>query len=262
MTAVRTASAMRPGDGVAWGSLERAAFEDFADVVSQLRGEALGRSSRRTILYFAPVALLVAVVYAAPVWGFVTVLGPWAFSQTTRTAQGDIVVSGVIFITVLASLLTHFGVWLGSSQPRSAAVFGSAIMSLVLGGISAGVAARRGGLAHVSDWTLWALPMVASAFVGAIVLVIQLRARTRAPERPSSVAADSEVWQSPQYLESVRATVARVRDEDQREIRADLFAAVDDLRKRGIISEVEATTAHSAPLGELAGTMAGARTRA
>lgn len=261
MSAAVTASGIMPGEVVPWGSLERSAFEDFPDVVSQLRGAAVGGRYGRSFLYFIPLGVLVAIIYAAPVWGLATVVGPWALSQTSRTAQGDITVAGVIFIIALLSLLVHFVVWLASGRPRGAALLGSAGMSLALGGISAGVAVVRGNDKSVPDWGIWILPMLGTAVVGAIIIVLVLLARRRTPKRPEPTSAAPGMQQSPEYLASVRASVARVGDEDQRAIRADLSAAIDDLRQRGVISPSEASTASAARLGELAGAMASARVR-
>jgi len=261
MSAVATASTIKPGEAVPWGSLERSAFEDFPDVVSQLRASAAGGGSRRSFLYLIPLGVLVVVIYAAPIWGLATVVGPWALSQTSRTAQGDITVAGVIFIVAFVSLLVHLVVWLAGGRPRGGALLGSATMSLVLGGISAGVAVVRGNDKAVPDWGLWALPMLASAVAGAIIIALVLVARRGAPKQVATSNAPA-ARQSPQQIEAVRATVSRVGDKDQREIRADLSAAIDDLRQRGVISPSDASTAQSAPLGELAGTMVGTRVSA
>lgn len=255
MSAVATASTIKPGEAVPWGALERSAFEDFPDVVNQLRAAAAGRGSRRSFLYLVPLGVLVVVIYAAPIWGLATVVGPWALSQTSRTAQGDITVAGVIFIVAFVSLLVHLVVWLAGGRPRGGALLGSATMSLVLGGISAGVAVVRGTDKGVADWGILVSPMLASAIAGAIIIAVVLNARRRTPaSAPPPVAPGAQP--SPELLESVRATVARVSDVDQRDIRADLSAAIADLRERGVISASAASAAESAPLGELAGTMA------
>jgi hypothetical protein len=245
---------------VAWGGLERAAFEDFPDVVAQLRGAAVARRSRRSALYLIPLALLIAVIYAAPIWGLVTVVGPWAFSQTGRTAQGDITAAGIIFIGALVALLVHLVVWFASGRPARTALLGSAVMSLVLGGLSAGAAAVRGIDKTVPDWGIWALPMLTSAVVGLVVIVLVLNARRRAPRESAVPSGASELWQSPEYIAAVREKVGRIGTDDQRAIRADLSEAIDYLRQRGAISPAEAAAAHAAKLGELGGAMASVRT--
>lgn len=257
MTAATTASGIQPGEVVPWGALERSAFEDFPEVVSELRAAVVGGRSGRGALYLVPLGILIAVIYASPIWGVATVVGPWALSQTSRTAQGDITVAGVIFIVGFVALLAHFVIWLVGGRSAGNALLGSAAMSLALGGISAAVTVMRGNDEAVPGWGLWVLPMVASALAGAIIIlaVPRMRRRVTKPETPQGSRL------SQHDLELVRASVARVSDEDQRAIRTDLAVAIDDLLLREVISQAEASTAQAAQLGELAGAMASARVR-
>jgi hypothetical protein len=251
VTAQRTAATLTPGDVVPWRSLERSAFEDFPEVVEQLAPSAAGGGSNRRFLYFVPLALLVAVIYGMPIWGLVTVVGPWGLSQTSRTAQGDITVGGVIFAVALVALLVHSAVWLWSGRPAKTALLGSAGMALGLGALSAGVATMRGVENSVPSWQLWVVPMIACAVVGAIVLFLVLRVRRRAPvsELSYPVLGDQA---DPGRLRTIKETVGRVADEDQALIRRDLTAAIGDLEQRGVITAETAELARATELGELA----------
>jgi len=254
VTARRTASTMQPGEPVAWGSLERAAFEDFPVVVSALLGTGNEKTPAQRFIFLVPLAILVAVIYAAPVWGLVTVLRPVGLSQTSRTAEGDITVSGVIFAVAAVSVLVHGCIWLWSGRPAKTALRGSAGMALVLGAVSAAIAAKRGTEDSVPDWGFWALPMLASAVLGGVFLLLVLQARRRAPVAvdpsgpPSFMASEG-------YTAAVRESVSRVSDEDLVSIREDLSAAIDDLEKRQVITPAVARRARDAELGALAGHM-------
>lgn len=256
MTAQRTAATLTSGDAVPWRSLERSAFEDFPEVVAQLHPSSGAGQSNRRLLYFVPLALLVAVIYGTPIWGLVTVVGPWGLSQTSRTAEGDITVGGIIFGVALVSLLVHTALWLWSGRPSKTALGGSSGMAFFLGGISVGVTAMRGIGDAVPDWGLWILPMVACTVIGGIVffLVRQVRRRASITEKPLVGGPGARV--SPEHLQAVRETITRVADEDQALIRADLAAAIDDLERREVITAADAGTARSAELGELASRMA------
>lgn len=252
MTAQRTAATLTPGDVVPWRSLERSAFEDFPEVVAQLRPSGGSRSNRR-FLYFVPLALLVAVIYCLPIWGLVTVVGPWGLSQTSRTAQSDITVGGVIFAVALLSLAVHSALWFWSGRPAKTALLGSAGMALSLGAVSAGVTAIRGVEHSVPSWQSWALPMVACAVLGGVILFLVLRVRRRAPVTEGPAIG---VQVDPEHAHAVSATVSRVADEDQTLIRGDLAAAITDLEGRGVITADAADQARAAGLGELAASMA------
>lgn len=255
MTAGRTASTLQAGEPVAWGSLERAAFEDFPVVVSALRGAGNEKSPTRRFIYFVPLVILIAVIYAAPVWGLVTVLHPIGLSQTSRTAQGDITVSGVIFAVAAIFVLIHGCVWIFSGRPAKTALMGSAGMALVLGAISAGVAAKRGVDESVPDWGLWALPMLASAVVGGVFVLLVFLARRRAPASVEPAAVQSNFLASEGYAAAVRESISRVSDDDLTSIREDLATAITDLEQRQVITQADARRARGAELGALAAHM-------
>lgn len=246
---------MQAGQPVAWGSLERSAFEDFPVVVSALRGSGNEKSPTRRFIYFVPLVILIAAVYAAPVWGLVTVLRPIGLSQTSRTAQGDITVAGVIFAVAAIFVLGHGLVWLFSGRPARTALMGSAGMALVLGAVSAGVAAKRGIDESVPDWGLWALPMLASVVVGGVFVILVFLVRRRTPARAEPAVPQSNFAASEGYTATVRESISRVSDEDLVSIREDLAAAIDDLEQRQVITQTDARRAREAELGALAGHM-------
>lgn len=251
MTARRTAANLTPGDSVPWRSLEHSAFEDFPEVVSQLRQPMTAGKPPRRFIYFLPLVLLFVVIYGAPIWGLVTVVGPWGLSQTTRTAQGDITVAGVLFGVALVSLLVHSALWFFSGRPAKTALAGNALMGLLLGGLSAGVTVMRGIENSVPDWALWILPMLACVVVGGTMLLLVRGVRRRSPtpvepqvSQPSAIAAED--------LLAIRETIDRVPEENQLTIRTDLTTAIDDLEQRAVITAQDAEHARSAKLGELA----------
>lgn len=181
MTARQTAANLAPGEPVPWRSLERAAFEDFPEVVSRLRSSVGDGSSSRKFIHFRPLWLLGVGIYGTPLYGLVTVLGPRGLSQTSRTAQGDITVAGVIFGIALVLLLLYSGLWLWKGRPPKAAFGGYAAMAFFMGGISVFVAARRGIEKSVPAWELWSLPMLACTVIGGIFFFLVRRARRQAP---------------------------------------------------------------------------------
>lgn len=259
MSAQRSAASLGSGDQVPWRSLEHSAFEGFPEVVAQLRQSGGAGKSNRKFSYFLPLALLVAAIYAMPIWGLVTVLRPRGLSQTSRTAEGDITVAGVIFGVALVALVFHTALWFWSGRPPGTALVGTAAMAFFLGSISACVAVVRGTENAVPAWELWFLPMVACAVLGGIVLILVLRARRRTP---SAVAPLQPERVDPDRIQAVRDTIGRVADEDQRLIRGDLTAAIDGLERRGVITAADADRARTAELGELAFRMAQPRTSA
>jgi len=254
MTATRTASLMEPGQPVAWGSLERAAFEDFPDVVAALRGTGVSRASRRKLLFLIPLGLLIAIIYAAPVWGMATVVGPWGLSQTNRTAEGDITAAGIIFAIAFLSLLVHAVIWFATGRPAKTALRGSASMAFFLGGLSAGVAVKRGLEDSVPTWGLWVTPMLACMVLGAVMFVLVARVKSEEPREALS-SSRNDFRSSEAYAGPVRECIERVSDIDKAMINSDLRTAVDDLERRGVVLPGAAREARSAPLGFLAAQM-------
>lgn len=256
MTAQRAAANLTPGDPVPWRSLENSAFEDFPDVVARLRPARAAGTPGRKFIYLLPLALLVAIIYGTPIWGLVTVVGPWRFSTSSRTAEGDITVGGIIFAVALVSLLFNTALWLFNRRPSKTSLGGNSGMAFFLGGISAAITARRGIEEAVPDWELWILPMVACTIIGGIVFFLVRRVRRRAPITAEPLEGGPDDRVSPEHLQAVRETITRVSDEDQALIRADLVAAIDDLERLKVITAADAGQARSAELGELAMRMA------
>ena len=256
MTARQTAANLAPGEPVPWRSVERAAFEDFPEVVSRLRSSVGDGSSSRKFIHFRPLWLLGVGIYGTPLYGLVTVLGPRGLSQTSRTAQGDITVAGFIFGIAFVLLLLYSGLWLWKGRPPKAAFGGYAAMAFFMGGISVFVAARRGIENSVPAWELWSLPMLACTVIGGIFFFLVRRARRQAPIMAEPVQHERGGGESPAHNEAVCESINRVTNEDQRLIRGDLAAAIDDLQRRGVITATDARHARSAELGGLAGHMA------
>lgn len=255
MTARRTASNVSPEEPVAWGSLERAAFEDFPAVVSALQGAAKDRSFGLRLIYMVPLGVLVAAIYGLPIWGLAVAWGPfWRVAAAPDTPERDIPMAGVIFAAAAVSLLVHACVWFWSGRRANTALLGSAHMMLVLGAIAAGRVTWRGVEHSVPDWELWAIPILACVVLGAVFSFLLLRARRRTPAATDPVARP-DFRASEAYLTAVRQSVSRVGDEDLVLIRDDLAAAIDDLEQRNVITHADARRARTAELGALAGHM-------
>jgi hypothetical protein len=256
MSATRTAAAMAPGEPVAWGGVERAAFEDFPVVVSALQGEGKVRALGLSLIYMVPLGILVAVTYGAPILGLAIVVGPYGpFGSMRELPERDIAVASVIFAVTAISILVHGCIWIWSGRPANTALLGSAGMALALGAVAAGIATRRSVEHSVSDWGLWILPMLACTVLGAVFIFLVRRARRRAAAAAEPAALPSDFRASEAYLAAVRESISRVGDEDLESIRKDLAAAIDDLEQRHVITQADAQNARRAELGALAGHM-------
>jgi hypothetical protein len=189
-----------------------------------------------------PLILFVAVVYAAPIWAFTTLVGD-RFGRADPDPGTVVPVAAIICATGLVLLVIRFAVWLRDGRRRSGMDEGQAGIAAVLGTSSALVAASTGSRADVPHWPLWLAPIVLTAVVGTVFWWLLTHARRAAPV-PSDGTTEA--------LERLRAVVERLPQESQVAVRQDITAALADLEARSVISPDDAARARGAELGTLA----------
>lgn len=251
MTATKYGSKVRPGQRVPWANLERAAFADYPAVTEGLKASGPKAGLRWKLLYIVPLGVLAALIYAAPVWGFATVAGPVALSQTSRTAEGDITVGSMFFILGFVWVLVQGSIWLAKGRPSGSSLLGSSGMALFLGALSSALTIKRGLQHSVPAWELWILPIIACTVIGGLFFVLVVRVNRTSP-RVSDTPVQPTFRETQEYEDQMQESIVGVSEQNQGLIRQDLASAIDDLESRRVISPGEARDARSAPLGLLA----------
>lgn len=255
MSALELASRATSEHPVRWRAIETAAFEDHPEIVAALRSVPRVSSGNRGFLLALPLILLIGIVYAAPVWGFTTLIGD-RFGRADPDPFVVVPTAGVIFAVGLLFLLINFGIWLARGRTRSGGSEGQAGIAAVLGILSTVIAAVMAQRASVPAWGLWILPIVASAVVGVLFYVLLLQARRREPKTSIAQVPDGPaVDTSPEFIATVQGRIRTLDPVEQAAIRRDIHAAISDLEARGVVTVREAALARGAELGELAARM-------
>lgn len=251
MTAIKYGSKVLPGQRVPWANLERAALADYPAVLNAQRPSGAKTRLRWKLLYIIPLGVIAALVYAAPVWGFATVAGPVALSQTSRTAEGDITVGSLFFIVALVWVLVQGSIWLAKGKPARSSLLGSSGMAFFLGVLSAAFVVGRGIQHSVPGWELWIIPIVASIVSGGLFFFLVVRVNRRS-SRSSDFPLPPPTDDAEEYAARIRESIIHLSDKDQALIKHDLDSAIDDLESRRVITAAAAAEARNAPLGFLA----------
>jgi hypothetical protein len=199
-----------------------------------------------------PAAIVVAVVYAAPVWAFTTLVGD-RFGRSNPDPNTVVPAAGVICAVGLAGLVIGVVSWTRGGRRPSGAAEGQAGIAAVLGTLSVVIATRKATGADVQGWPLWILPIVLTAVAGAMLWWLLVRAKRAhgAASRTTARQGAAPVGRV-EPLKRVRLQVERLSAEHQLAVRRDITAAIDALEARAVISHDEADRARDADLGKLA----------
>ena len=277
MTAEGYASTLVPGDAVRWRALEVQAFLDYPRVLKVLdpsrkyhsKAEvgnkavrAVGTAAKNTLTVIGVLLFILGiVVFVFPVAIGLTVLVGGRFAQAPIPVDVALPIAGIIFAYQLVALLISFVLWVRGGKQKDAFRETQAGAGAIFGVVSCIVAVVRDATASVPVWPGWAIIILVSTAFAIVFTVMLLNARAEARREPASTkstgakggaGANGVSGAAVEPLKLVRLEVEKLPDTDQAAIRADLSAAIDDLRTRGVISDRDAEWAQGADLGKLA----------
>lgn len=240
----------QPKAPVKWRDLELAAFAEHPGVLDQLAPERKLKGSKRRweLLWGVPAAIVVAAVFAAPIWGFTTLVGD-RFGRSTLEPGGTIPAAGIIFGIGLILLVVNLVRWRLAGRPDGGLAYAQAALAFVLGVPSVAIAAVQGPRAEVPSWQLWTLPIIVSTLIGGtwLVLLVVQRRITRSREDPRARASRKTATPLARVTDEVALLTPEARDAVSR----DLEVAISDLESREVISAADAVVARRAELGLL-----------
>lgn len=237
---------------VTWSQLEVEAFAQYPDIREQLdpthrfgriRGGSTGRRRWRAVAMF----VLAIGGFLAPIAGFAILLDGRAGRADIDRAFA-VPVGGILFGVALVCLLADLVVTLvqGLRWSRLRAVYAG--MVLAVGLISTPVAALRS--ADVPGGALYVALVASTTVVAFGVSILAIRAyRERDPVQPSRSHAAADGLAA--RLARIDALVERLTPAQQAAIRADIAAALADLRRRELMSPELFERAENAQLGHL-----------
>ena len=241
----------QPKPPVKWRDVEIAAFAEHPSVLDQLDPARAFRGTKRgwELVWGVPAAILVAVVFAAPIWGLTTLVGD-RFGRSTLETSGTIPAAGIIFGIGSILLVVNFVRWLRAGKPKEGMRDAQAGMAFVLGAPSIAIVAVQGPRDVVPFWELWVLPIVFTTVVGGVFLVMLRAERGKTRSVPKSLPETVEKQKS-SPLARVTDEVALLNPEARDAVSRDLDDAIAYLEARKLITVADAEVARQAELGLL-----------
>jgi hypothetical protein len=247
------AAKAQPGSTVRWDRLEKAGFAGHASVLAALEGQSA--SSRRDkprwqVLLAIPIAIVMVLSMLAPILG-VAAIARGRFQEFEAPPEEMIPLAGLFYAWAAVALVVWLISWMLASRQYSGVAATFAVMTVVLGVLTAITMADRGVDDAVPGWEAWLVPVIAATVIGAVfaIALVVAKSRGRAPKQDSgSDLPPNKLAQ----LQARRSAVAELGEADRLAITSDLEAAIADLERRGLIDSATAERARSTELGGLA----------
>ena len=172
------------------------------------------------------------------------ILSDGRFQTSEPDPEPVLPIAGLFFIWTVFSLIVSVVHWLIKGRPRQRYYELQAWLAVLLGAVTAVGVAFRGSRESFEQWPLWIIPVIVAITLGAAFLLVLLVTNTSkgAGLPPKSL----------EILKRRREQVTHLADAERTAIELDLEAAIGDLERRGLISDVEADRARVAELGALA----------
>lgn len=244
---------------IKWTQLEVEAFAEHPEIREQLDpthrfGRIRGGTLRRQLWLAVPVAVLLGAGFLAPIAGW-AILYNGRFGMADLSPEFAVAAGGILFGVGLVAMLLNGISWLARDLRwnRLRAIHAGTTLGVGLLSIPV-VALRSPGVPGAAVWiTLVAVTTALSAIVSIMAI------RSFAGHRP---VVGTTTIQSGQLarLARIDEMVAELAPAERRAVRADIAAALAQLRQRGLISPKLMARAERAELGHLAIAISSKRT--
>lgn len=253
MSAQDLAAKIQPGSNVRWDRIEKASFAGHATVLAALDGRrpTTRRDKPRWQVFLAiPLAILMVISMLTPILG-VAAIARGRFQNFEAPAEDMIPLAGIFYAWAAGTLLVWIIVWMLADRRYSGIATTFAVMTIVLGVLTAVAMADRAADSAVDGWRSWLIPVIAAIVLGALFTTAMAvaRSRSRAAKHGGDASLPANLLAR---LQARRDAVAELSEADRLAIKRDLDAATLDLERRGLISAEDAERARTTDLGGLA----------